>query len=133
LTARSAHEIVADIASTLRREFPELLVRDATRYGDLETGLDTLVRWLVDRIGSDDRLARVGGSRICDQLLRDGFPRRPLLRGVALLREELVTTARPRERASAERVMTSLLDGLTRRLVPDAPASSILPGLVVLR
>jgi hypothetical protein len=133
LTTRTAPEIVADIATTLRREFPELLVRDAAQRGDLEAGLGALVRWLLDRIGTDDRLARVGASRICDQLLRDGFPRRPLLRALALVREELVSSARPADRAAAERVTTALIDALTRRLVPDAPASSAIAGLVGLR
>jgi hypothetical protein len=125
LTVRTAPEIVAEIAATLRREFPELRVRDAAQRGELEAGLGTLARWLVDRIGTDDRLARVGGSRICDQLLRDGFPRRPLIRAVALLREELVGRGDPDDRVAAERVLTALLDAVTRRLVPDAPASPV--------
>jgi hypothetical protein len=132
LTARTALEIAADVSATLRREFPELLVRDTGPDGDLDAGLLTLVRWLIERTATDERLARVGSTRICDQLLRDGFPRRALLRAIALLRTELGRST-ALDPGAVNRVTTSLLDIVTRRLVPDAPSSSVWPGLVAIR
>ena len=121
MTHSSAQDIAASVSAALRREFPELRVRDAAMDRALvDAGVFGLVVWLVERIPVDPRLARAGAARICDGLLRDGFARRPLIRAISLVEGELVRVP-TLDPSDTMRVTTAVHELLTHRLVPDAP------------
>lgn len=118
MTFKPAFDIAAATAQVLHREYPELVVRDGgTGTGNVDLGLRVLVNWLVERIGADEGAARAGAERICEELLADGFPRRPLIRAIGLLRVELAWSG-GLDPAAVSRVTTGLYDVLMHRLLP---------------
>jgi hypothetical protein len=132
LTDQTPAALTTAVCRALRRESPELLFREADGRGiRLDDELGGLIRWLVERIPADERLARVGALRIADMLLRAGFPRRALIRAVDLLRVEL--DAAGRERAAVDRVTDNLVESLTHRLMPEATGCPMLIGSGVAR
>jgi hypothetical protein len=106
------------VCRALRREFPELRFRESDGRGvRLDDELGGLIRWLVERIPNDERLAGAGATRIADLLLHSGFPRRALLRAVEMVRVQLVSEVA--DRPAVHRVMDSLSEALSHRLMPE--------------
>jgi hypothetical protein len=117
LTQQLALDIALIVARRLHRDHPELRLRHAAEEA-LAGELHELAGWLVAPRTLEPRFARIGAVAICDRMLIGGFPRRSLIRALALIGDAMVAegvTGPVAPRRLTDEVTTRLLD----RLVPD--------------
>jgi hypothetical protein len=128
LTQQLALDIAQDVAKRLHRDHPELRLRQASEDG-LARELHELTRWLVAPQTVEPRFLRSGAVAICDRMLIGGFPRRSLIRALALIGDAMVAHGVMDPMASRP-ITDEVTIRLLERLVPDSAWDVDLPGPV---